>query len=405
MFSGKCKVWREGDTVHATMILPTPTGPIEWHDSVKGDIENAGAAERKIKAKARFVAGFFPTREMVGAESYDEAQEIYRGYLDPSTRPQAEHALEILAERISEGDDNSEDVGYAARRMAMSDAEKIGWGWGKKFFRKVSSAVKSPVASVIFPPLGAYRLAHAAVTNRVVRGKLVGLAKIAAAPTFMAHKAVFDVMKETVSPSRGQQIQEQAKEAIANVEAAAQVQERAEEQTGDPTAYDPPADNLPPIDIPYPDDEDSDEMVSGPLDLYYEGVMDGDMSDEQIAGLFSFVKKIGRTIDPTGSGAIGTGIRSAISHVPGVGPEIAAGLDLLGKANAGSPDAVEKIQTIKDLAGSGVPKAQDALQNLKKAQALSKNMQGEIAEITNPTRAPWKWPGFRIYYAGARSLV
>ncbi len=402
MFNGKCKVWREGDTVHATMTLPTPTGPIEWHDSVKGDIDDAERADRQIRAKARFVAGFFPTREMVGAEHYEEAEELYRGYLDPATRPQAEQALEILVERMAQGDDNSEDVGYAARRMAMADAEKIGWGWGKKFFRRVTSIAKKPIASVVFPPLAAYHLVNAARKSPLARKSVTGLAKIALAPVTMLPQVVASVMPKPPPPEQLPQVQEQAREALANVNAAAEVQERAEEQTGDPTAFDPPMDYSPPADLPYPED-DEDDVVAGALDLYYEGAMQADLEDEVIAGLFSFVRKIGRTIDPTGSGAIGTGIRSAISHVPGVGPELAAGLDLLGKANAGSPEAVDKIQTIKDLAGSGVPKAQEALKNLKKAQGLQKGMQSEIAEITNPTRAPWKWPGFRTYYAGARS--
>lgn len=412
MFQGKCKIWREGDTLHASMLLPTPKGPVEWHKEVKAEPDDEGKGLREIRNEARFVAGFFPTAEMVGQETMDAAEELYRSYLDPQTRPEAEKAIDLLVESAddesAEGtEDNSADLMYAARRLAASDIEKVGWGWGKKFLRKV---VKNPVANAVFPPLAAYNVINAARKLPIMRTKLARIATFALAPNMatalIASKAVFD---KPPKENRVPELQQQAREALANVEAAAKVQEQAEEATGDYQAYDPDPSQYAPSDpvVPdYPPDEDYDEDMIGfdlTPDLYRQGACDLPYDREEIAGLFSFAKKIGRTIDPTGKGMIGTGIRSAISHIPGVGPEISAGLQLLGEANAGNPKAVDKLETIKDLANSGVPKAGEALQNLKKAQDLQKRMQAEIAEKTNPLHGTW-FPGSKLYKLGSLTV-
>ncbi len=411
MFNGKCKIWREGDNLHAMMILPTPSGPVEWKETVKGDLDDGAALER-LKRKAKWVAGFFPTQEIVGAEIMSEAEEIRRSFLDPETREQARaQVFEILHSQVDqdENDEGAEDLGYVLERMARSDREKLG-SWFSRAFKTVSSPVKwgaklavMPISFVARTSLavakGAGGAFYAALpwrppnpfVNRLAQAakdqvpaameKIQNLSDLATIPP----EAIKDESGRPLPPGEAARVQSRAAEALDNIEEASYYGE-------DDWQY----------------DEQEDDSIG--IDLYRRGA-DLSLEDidnlpeetqEELAGLFDFVKslgdKIGPMVDPTRPGFV----RNTLESLPGVGEKLKSANALLDAAKKGHPEAVDRVKTIKDLADAGVPKAKEALENLKIAQNLQNRMQAEVAAQTNPGKMTW-FPGWKFYRWGAMS--
>lgn len=396
MFNGKCKIWREGDKLHAIMNLQTPTGPLEWKDQIPADLDDASAHPR-IVSKAKYVAGFFPTKDMVGSDAYSAAERLYDDASKPETRDAALAAIHEIHSSAQSGDDNACDVGYALDRIVASRAEIVGARILKKLGKRLKGAGKI-AAGVAFPPYGAYQLAKAAKKNPKIAKKVASIAAIAAFPPAALALKMRSKGGKSASIVEAEAMRAKAEEAIQNIEQAEEIQQAAYEETGDPDAFAPAS-----YDEGYTGDTDqaydSEEEEFVGLALYRDGATYEDTTEEEVAGLFDVAKAIGRKIDPSRPGSP---YRSGLAAIPGIGPAIKSSLDLLDAAKKGQKEAADKIKTIKDLASAGVPKAKEAEANLKTAQELSKKMEREVVKDVNPGKKAW-FPGFGIYACGARS--
>lgn len=396
MFNGKCKIWREGDKLHAVMNLQTPTGPLEWKDEVSADLDDASAHPR-IVSKAKYVAGFFPTEEMVGSNAYSAAERLYDDAAKPETRDAALASIREIQNAAASGDEEACDVGYALDRIVASRAEVIGARILKKIGKKFKKAGKV-AAGVAFPPYGAYQLAKAAKRNPAMVRKIKTIATIAAFPPAALALKMKSRTGKPASLAAAQEMQAKAQEALENIEQAEEIQEAAYEETGDYDAFAPAS---------YSDDysgdpgepQDSEESEFIGLALYRDGATYEDTTEEEVSGLLSIAKAVGRKIDPSRPNSP---YRSGLAAIPGIGPAIKSSLDLLDAAKKGQKEAMDKVKAIKDLSAAGVDKAKAAEKNLRTAQELSKKMEREVASELNPGKKTW-FPGFNLYRDGARS--
>lgn len=391
MFNGKGKVWREGDKLHAVINLNTPSGPIEWKDEVTADLDDPTAHDR-LMAKARYVAGFFPTKEMVGSDAYSTAERLYDGATKPETREEALIEIRSLKSAAMAGDDDACDVGYALDRIVASRAEVVGARVLKKLGKRLKKVGKV-AAGVAFPPYGAYQLAKAAKKNIAARKKVVAIARMARTPP----KQLAAAMNAPLAAA--EEMQAKAAEAAQYIDQADEIQEAAYEETGDYDAFAPAS-----YDEGYSGgsgqayDSEEEEFIG--LALYRDGADYGEeVSGEEIAGLWDVAKAIGKKIDPTRPNSP---YRAGLAAIPGIGPAIKASLDVIDAAKKGQKEAAAKIKAIRELASAGVPKAKEAEANLKTAQELAKKMEREVARELNPPKKTW-FPGFSIYSDGARS--
>jgi hypothetical protein len=409
VFNGQCKIDRQGDILHATMTLPTPTGPITWEDAVRGDVDDP-LAETRLLRKAAFVAGFFPTAEMVGQEVIGQAESVYRSYLDPSTRAQAWEQIQGV----------DHDTRYALDRIVGAQVELVGWSL-KKFGKKLGKGIKkvarvAPMA--VFPPLAAVALVKAARRkNPAAIKKIRAVRTVALSPINRVADVIRPIGPNTppVTLPQAVQVQEQAQEALQNLEnanAIVQYQEQPQYQPQYERAaqYDSPEETWQDPDSSFEETVDSydprleaDEEDVG-TDWYEDGALagEGGMSEDEIAGLFDLAKKIGkgakglgRMIDPTKPGSMTGG---ALSAIPGIGPAVKASLDLTAKAKAGMKGAKDKIKTIQQLAKAGVPKAKDAMANLSIADKLQKDIEKGGRPWYDQVRIPFS---FAAYDRGA----
>ncbi len=405
MLNGKCKVWREGDVLRFEMCLNTPKGPLTISDEVEAEVDDPTALQR-VHKKVKGIAGFFPTEEVVGAEALQAAEALYGQYIDRNTRDEADARIDLLNAHIAAGNDRAFDVGYALDRIVSARTEVLGASWFKKArkaVKKVGKATKkagrfvarSPVKYAVAPwaavPLAARALVRRARTNPAAAKKVEAVMTAAVVPAL----PVRDESGALAPPAVVQAVQAQAQAAAQNLRAAYQAEQRypdapltdepyAEDQAAEQPYDDQAAEQ--PYDEPAYADPESEDEVSGSdvlMEVYEAGVLAGDMDEEEVSGLLSFAKKVGRVIDPTKKGTPFSGM---LSSIPGIGPAVQAGANLLAAAKAGSKDALDKVKAIKDLASSGVPKAKEALDNLAVAQGLTKKLEKEAADEANPGR-------------------
>lgn len=378
MFQGKCKIWREGDVLKATMELPTPSGPIVWEEKVPAPVEDP-TVKKNLEKQAAFVAGFFPTETMVGSEAMEEADALYGAYLNPSTRYQVTDRVNGLLCAGEFEDDYDHDVAYALRRIVSTNAESVGWSL-KKTAKKLGRAAKkvgkvAVVAAV--PPVAAIALVKAAKGgNRKAAKKIAAIKKVAETPPAMT-AAIVKSEGAPVSITEANAVKEQAEVALSNLQNAAVLESTYSPPVSEESfdSYDDsagPQIEEGPWEATYVTDDSSEDEVAGmsPFSLYRDGIMAGDepdMTEDELAGLFDLTKKIGRKIDITKKGSP---FRAAVAMTPGLGPAVLNAADLAAAAKKGVKSAQTKVKTIKDLANAGVPKAKEAETNLKKGLDL-----------------------------------
>lgn len=419
MLNGRCKVWKDADgNFHAEMALDTPKGVVKMVRSA-ALTDSVGAWDpyapetgpgTLIKKKVEYVAGFFPTRTVVGEKAYSIASELVRRRTNPETALKAQRHIDTIKQAAIAGDDEAFDIDYAIRKIAktalreqnqsayvrgvlnddvepetldtfdaslVSPRTEIGFRIRKPKIKKLAKWVKKnpvkAVASAVLPPVAAYNLIRAAkkkkpsAVQRIaeVRRVAEGLPPVADAPA---------PAPETV---------QQAQEALENLREA-----DAYEQEGVTPEY--IEEYVPEYAEDAPDY--ADDSVSG---------------DEIGSFLGKLKKSVGAAlskVDPTKPGSF---TKPLLSNLPMVGPGIKASLDLLDQAKKLDPSAVEKIKTVKTLAEAGVPKALAAKANLQAAQELSKEAEKLAAKGASTGwsgKKSW-FPFIGLYRAGLTKAV
>lgn len=372
MFNNKCKIWREGDEIHAQMTLPTPTGPVEWQDSVKADVDDKTAL-RRMQDKVRFVAGFIPTEELVGADVIEIAEDLFRQHLDPSTVNGASAQVAEIVRRADEGDDDDAyDLGYVLGRMARTHAEKLGFLGSRGLFRGAG------IRNVFLPPPDVFKTVYDAKRgDPAAQATLTDLAKLAAGHPVGPGSGRYTIDMPQIEPATPPtpEIQTQAISLLTDLDQAAAIQDQAQADTGDPTAYDPEV---------YEDWSEETEDVAGLLDAYKRGTTDGLVSSPAASGLVRFIMKVLGRFPTMRSKPVVAGMDLS-------DPALDGSLKLLQAAEAGHPDAVDKVNTIEALSEAGVPKAQEASEALHVAAEVNKLV----------GKKPSWMPSFSSWFRGA----
>jgi len=282
-----------------------------------------------------------------------------------------------------------------------NEEEEVGFSLKKfgKRFKKVAKIATLPtwlptkmvlkagrgVAREAGIPVPAFNLLNRARRNAAFAKKVAAVREAANTSPEELQEKMRDERGNPAPYEEAVRTQQNAEEALSNLAQAAVIQNQAFEDQGAYEAYDP-----------MPTEYDENEQVEGfhdDLSLYEWGAMAGEEDEigrTDILG-FSFkklIKKAGKAIDISRKD---NPLRSAVAQIPGIGPQITAGADMLAKARSGDKAAQQKIEDVKKLAADGDPDGQKALNTLLAAQALSP--QRKIASIFGP------------YEYGARAAV
>lgn len=405
MLNGRCKVWKdENGNFHAEINLDTPKGVVKMKrtatvtDSVGSWDPTAPETGpgTLIKKKVEYIAGFFPTEEVVGQHSYRIAATLIKNRSNPETAALAQRQIDAVKSAAIAGDGEAFDIDYALRKMAKGarreqmgsmysrgvlagddfetldsfDASLVGprTEIGRLNFRKLGRWVKKnpvkAIASTAFPPFAAYNLIRAGKKRQP-----------AAVQTIAEVRRVAEGLPPTpTAPVPPPAVVEQAQDAVENLRKA----DAYEQQGVTPEAY--------------------PEEYAEQYPEEYEDTAEGDAIGSFLGDLKKKVRGALSSIDPTKKGSFTAPL---VSSIPLVGPGIKAGIDLLNQAKGLNPSAIEKVKTVKTLAAAGVPKALAAEANLKAAQELSKEAEKLAAKGASIPGGKKSWfPFSSIYRAG-----
>ena len=433
MFQGQGSVENDGEIVTGRLRTNSPNGPIEWEEEITaGEFENDRDAVNEMESRVGYCAGFFPTEQMVGSDALGMAQSLYSQWMNPQTHPIADARLELLKARCAEGDETATDIMYALRRIAASKGEQIGFSfkklkkWTKKKIKKIGKPLMA-ITAAVYPPAGAVMLAAGLASGafkkkKKARKQMAALQTLATTPTAQLAESGIVKDPQTGEPApieRIEYMQNQAVTALTNVQQA-QSMMAAPEEGYPPESY--PEEDYSPESYP---EEYPQESVEGIFDalpgLYTRGATVAGEEDEEwevageegeeweVAGLMDLFRKIGtgakKAVKAVGRAVTSAPAQNIVQALPGVSPQIKAGVALLQGARGGNPSSVSKVKTIKELSSAGVPKAQEALRTLRTAQVLATRVEKEVVLQTNPTLRKIWIPFGATYQRGAIQAV
>lgn len=420
MLNGRCKVWKDDDgNFHMEANFDAPNGRVKMRRSASVTDSVAGWDPRApetgpgtlIKKKVEFIAGFFPTKEMVGEHAFTIAATLMKRRSNPETSALAQKQIDAVKAAAIAGDDEAFDIDYALRQMAkgarreqmgsmysrgvlagdddfedlntfdaslVSPQTEIGFRLRKPKLKKLASWVKKnpvkAIASAALPPVAAYNLLRAGKRRNP-----------AAIQTIAEVRRVAEGLPPTPeAPVPAPAIVEQAQMAVENLRTADALDA---EGVG------------PEFQAKYVDAAEE----YGDYDPYSDTTVEGDEIGSFLGSLKKKLRGAVATIDPTKKGSF---MAPLLSNLPVVGPGVKASLDLLDQAKKLNPSAIEKVKTVKTLAAAGVPKALAAEANLKAAQELSKEAEKLAAKGASIPGGKKSWfPFSGIYRAGLTRSV
>jgi len=435
MLNGRCKVWKdENGNFHATLALDTPKGVIKMQRSAAltdavGSWDPTAPETGPgtlIKKKVEYIAGFFPTEEVVGEKAYRIASELVKRRTNPETAALAHKQINTIKNAALAGDDEAFDIDYAIRKIAKgAKREQIGSMYARGVMDIVGDEAETSDtfdASLVGPQteiglsfrkLKRFVKKAAPLALMPLPMKVANVKKLA---TWVKRNPVKAIVSSALPPVAAYNLIRAGKKR--NPTAIQKIAEVRRLADGLPPTQEAPLPEQPVIEEAQKALENMrmadafeaegvtpefQEQYAEEAAQYEEDTAEGDAVGSFLGDLKKKLRTAVSSIDPSRPGSF---MRPLLSNIPIVGSGVKAGLDLLDQAKKLNPSAIEKIKTVKSLAQAGVPKALAAEANLKAAQELSKEAEKLAAKGASTGRSGKSWfPFMNTYRAGLNRSV
>jgi len=317
MFNGKMRIWKDNNMYRGELSANTPNGPIS--------VVVAAPDKITVGQDLEFAASFFPPKQLVGAKKARRGKMLFDMMHDPRKKDMAFRLLQSLKKDSVSGNEESKDVLYVVGQLAQ---------------RSLQLRNENKVDKVYVPY---------SIDPIELRANLCKLAK--------TDKAAAKAMKLYSLVQKGGEVRERAAKVIKSVVKKAALGDFFSKRV----VY---------FMRKWKDVRQAEktQIVSG----------FGEMG-------FSFekmFKDIGKAVGPVVKTVANVVQQNPqlVSMIPYAGPMIVAGAQLLNGASNGNPQAIQKVQTVKQLAQAGVPRAINAMTHLQQAQDLRAAVKIDVAK-------------------------